>query len=526
MSNKERLMEGLATVLLTLMMALGAVWGIQRDQQPRFRDVTIHAGDEMPVLADFATEYAVLNKCAPVTDLSALDSCDVGEHPITLRCGAREETVMLRILDSLPPELTVQDLVLLLGAELTPETAVTHLWDHDDVELSFDREAVMPADYSPLVLNVIARDGSGNETTAPVTVLFNWLREEVSLEYGETLKREDLLLDPAKDGALITDEALEVINTAPVGDHELTSTSGGRTLTCRIAVRDTKGPELELKELQVYLNLSVKVEAFVVSATDASGEVKLAFVTEPDFYTEGPQTVVIEAQDIYGNVTTAETVLYMVTDMTPPVIYGVNQPLTVAKHSSPNYLENVSAVDNRDGNVEVTVDARRVNTAAAGSYVVIYTARDKSGNTTTYRRTVHVQHDAEDTAALVESIAATLSNDPEAIRDYVRNSIRYSSSWGGEDPVWMGFSDKHGNCYVHALCLKAILDLKGFNTQLIWVTAKSHYWLVIEIEPGVWRHIDATPSSLHSRYSLMTDEQRYWTLSGRDWDRTAWPKCE
>jgi len=200
--------------------------------------------------------------------------------------------------------------------------------------------------------------------------------------------------------------------------------------------------------------------------------------------------------------------------------------MTVAKHSQPDYLAGVSAFDAVDGYVVVNVDDSRVNLSAAGTYFLVYTARDASGNVATIRRKITVEHDAEDTAALVKSIADSLENDPEKIRDYVRSTIYYSTDWGGEDPVWKGFTEKHGNCYVHALCLKSILDLKGYNTQLIWVVNKTHYWLIIEIEPGVWRHIDPTPSELHSRYSLMTDEQRLWTLSRRDWDHSLWPACE
>ena len=81
-----------------------------------------------------------------------------------------------------------------------------------------------------------------------------------------------------------------------------------------------------------------------------------------------------------------------------------------------------------------------------------------------------------------------------------------------------------GNCYVHALCLQALFNEKGISSQLIWVTDKSHYWLLVNIG-GTWKHIDPTPSSLHGRYSLMSDAQRYETLSGRDWDRTKWPEC-
>ncbi len=122
------------------------------------------------------------------------------------------------------------------------------------------------------------------------------------------------------------------------------------------------------------------------------------------------------------------------------------------------------------------------------------------------------------------SIASSLSNDPEAIRDYVR-TITYSTNWGGSDPVWYGFTNRSGNCYVHAMCLKAIFDYKGITSQLIWTTEKTHYWLIVYVNGG-WKHIDATPTTLHSKYSLMNDEQRLSTLSGRTWDTSAWPACE
>lgn len=526
MHRTDNLAGKLLGVALTLLIAAGSAWGTWRDMQPKFRDVTINAGDSLPALVDFTTEYAVLEKCVSVTDLSAMDNCSAGKHQIVLRYGAREETVTLTIIDSLAPELEVKNLELPLGAELRVEDAVTHMWDHTQVSLSFDREIVIPTDYSPLELGLIAEDTSGNVTTKYINVLYNWLREGFTLEYGQSLTREDLLYAPEKDAALISDETLEMINSAAVGEYEITSTSAGRTLSCLITVQDTQGPVLELKEHRIYPNGKVKISDFVVSGTDISGEVELTMVTEPNCAEVGTYTVVIEATDIYGNVTTGETTLYVATDFYPPVLYGVNRDLHVDKYSEPDYLAGVKAVDAKDGTVEVTVDASRVNTEAAGTYVVIYSARDSSGNEVTYRRKVHVPHDETDTAALVESIAAELENDPEKIRDYVRTTIRYSSDWGGEDPVWQGFTIKHGNCYVHALCLKAILDLKGYNTEMIWVFNKTHYWLIIEIEPGVWRHIDATPSTLHGRYSLMTDEQRYSTLSGRNWDREQWPACE
>ena len=69
----------------------------------------------------------------------------------------------------------------------------------------------------------------------------------------------------------------------------------------------------------------------------------------------------------------------------------------------------------------------------------------------------------------------------------------------------------------------------GITSRLIWVTNESHYWLQVYIN-GRWWHIDPTPGTLHSRYSLMNDAQRYETLyhpdyGQRDWDRSKWPAC-
>jgi len=76
-------------------------------------------------------------------------------------------------------------------------------------------------------------------------------------------------------------------------------------------------------------------------------------------------------------------------DITPPVITlnGIN-PTTV------NLLEKyidagATAIDNRDGKVDVFVSGS-VNTHIAGSYTITYTATDRAGNTTTLTRVVHV----------------------------------------------------------------------------------------------------------------------------------------
>ena len=483
-------------------------------------------GTEAISIRDFMTEKANPKKVSFVTDPSLVDLNRLGEMEIVLSHGGTRETVTLTVQDTMAPEVVFRQLVAKpIDYIPDPEDFVVSVRDADDTYIFFEDEVILPKDYSDVITTVVVEDISGNRTEQKCVLRWNWMPEIVQLEYGEQLKVEDVLLDPVHDLDLVDQAQIDEINKSGIGTYTITSTIGERTAECTVVVADTTGPELELRDVQVLLGGSAKVDKFVVSAKDISGVADVRLVTELDFNTEGKQTVVIEAEDIYGNITCKETTLYVVEDFTPPKISGASKALSVAKNSKVDFLKGVSAYDEKDGTCQVTCNSNSVNMKVAGTYYVTYTAVDNSGNKATVKRKIIVQHDKEDTAAMVREIAASLGNDPEKLRDYVRSKIRYNHDWGGTDPVWYGFTNKVGNCYVHACCLKAIFDLKGIESRLIWVTNKSHYWLIVKIN-GKWKHIDPTPSTLHGKYSLMNDAQRLSTLSGRKWDTTQWPACE
>ena len=521
--RKKALLWGGIT-LAVLAAAVGG-WGIRRHSLPKFRDVTVELGTASLGIESFATEYARLGKCAFVSDVSGLDIGKAGSTEVTLRHGRQQQTVLLNVVDTVAPVAEfIAERREVSGYMPKPEDFVKNVTDLSRVELRFAEQIPENWDLGPKTLTVIAADASGNETRQECTLIYTWLRERVELELGQKLTAQMLLLNPEKDAALVSRAMIDTINRSGIGEYTVTSRSGSAVAKCVVSVKDTLGPALELKPVAIRIGGTAKLEDFVEKAEDPSGVAELRLTTELDFRTVGEQTVTVEAEDTLGNLTVAKTVLRVGMDMVPPVISGVSA-LQVEKGSVPNYYAGVSAWDAVDGYCRVRCDAGSVDTSKSGFYYVTYTAVDSAGNTASVRRTVEVLHDAEDTATLVREIAANLDHDPEALRDYVRNTIGYSSNWGGEDPVWFGFKQKNGNCYVHALCLKVLLDHYGYENQLIWVTDQSHYWLLIKLD-GVWKHIDATPSRTHGRYSLMTDEQRYETLSGRDWDRENWPKCE
>lgn len=525
LKTANRFLLAVAVLLVLAVGVLGALgW---YEAQPKFQDVTVELGTQSIGIDMFLTEYGRANRARFVSDVTTLDIGIVGESPVTLRQGRCVQTVTLRVVDTTAPEADFLD-ALTVHPDYVPNPAdfVTDVRDLNKTEISFAAPVTVPDDLRDTPCTVVVRDASGNEVSHSCVLRFEWMVPELTLELGQTLTAAELLYCPEQTGDLIPTDMLQTINEGGVGEYTVLSQTGGRTAECAVTVQDTTGPALELQTVQTRLGAVKQLEDFVVSAEDLSGDVTLELLTDPDYSVYGRQTVTIRATDIFGNITEKQAELAIAKDFNPPSIGGVGGVLSIPKHGPGAYLEGVYAIDPEDGEVEVTCDHSNVDEDVPGTYFITYTASDIYYNTTTVRRKVVVEHGEDDTQALVTELAATLSDDPELIRDYVRKTIGYSSSWGGDDPVWYGFKNYTGNCYVHATCLHALLQEKGFNTMIIGTTCKTHYWVLIEIADGVWRHIDATPSEPHNQYSLMTDQERLWTLGGRTWDTSAFPACE
>ena len=520
--------KGIACIIIAALVVLALMgWGGYEAwlyQQPKFHDVTMELGEDLPGVEAFLTEYADVEKVTMETPASVLDLSATGEYVLRFIHGQKPEEVVLTVVDTTPPEVQFQDVTINIHELLTAEDFVVEVKDYSRYVVDFDYLEDGQERYQSEQVLVTVKDKSGNETTGECTVHYRWLKESFEVEFGNQIQLSDLLYDPENDQDLFDPAWIDQINNGGMGTYDFVSVLGDAENHCTVTVWDTTGPALEVQDVTVYQGDAVTLEDFVVSSWDISGEVTLRLAEEPVTTERGEFTITVEAEDIHGNVTALEAVLRVVGDDNPPEFYGVDT-LYVEKHTTPSYYYGVHAVDAKDGEVDFSVDDSRVDTSRAGTYYAVYTAWDKEGNMATYRRQVVVAHDAEDTAALVTSLAAGVSSDPEAIRDYVRDGIWYSYEWGGSDPVWYGFNQGNGNCYVHALCFQALLREKGYETQLIWVTDKSHYWNLVKIN-GRWVHMDSTPGRLHERYSIMNDATRYETLSGRDWDRTAWPAVE
>lgn len=509
-----------AAVILLAAITLGVWWYLQ----PKFTDVTVELGSPCPALTTFLTDKAVEDWAGFVTAPEGLDMTAIGQHAVEFSHLGRKETVKLTIVDTVAPQVEFKNIAVTVDDPITAEMFVASAQDLSPVTVTFLAAPGERSGYDDQTVTVAVTDAGGNQVTGDCTISYTWLKESLTVELGTQIAVEDLLLNPQKGGHLIDEEALELLNNSPAGEYTVESTDGGKTCVCKVTIADTVAPQLEAQSLVVEQGVPLSKESFVVSLSDISQNVTLTLEGNLSTAACGNFPLKLTATDPSGNATTVELTLTVVYDATAPVFKGMAE-MNAPKNSEPDYTAGVSATDNRDGEVEFTVDASRVNMAEAGTYYVVYTATDKSGNKATYRRKLVVPHDSADTDALVAYHAARCGTSVLSIRNYITGNIMYNTSWGGDDPVWYGFTNRAGNCYVHALCLQRLLAYHGYQTQLIWVTDQSHYWLIVFVDGG-WKHIDATPSALHGRYPLMNDAQRLETLSGRVWDTTLWPACE
>ena len=376
-------------------------------------------------------------------------------------------------------------------------------------------------DYNDYKVTISVKDKYGNETKATKNLRISLFKEEFNLEYGNKLKKEDILFDLEKGQDYINQEDIDKINNSNVGDYEIKVTVNDIEFTSKIIVRDTKAPDLVLKNITIYDDQQLpSKDSFIKSVKDASKytvELKTSMTKKL-----GNQELTFEAVDEHNNKVTKKATLSIIKDTVGPSINGLYN-MSVNKYSKPNYYSGVSAYDAKDGKVSFTVNSSKVNTSKYGTYYVTYTAVDKAGNKTTKSRKITVNHDASDTSAKVSAALSKSGTNYESIRQWIMKNVRYSSG-NSSDPVWYGLTNYSGNCIVHAYLYQAMLNKAGYQTKIIYTTDKTHYWVMIYLN-GKWWHTDATPTSRHKMISKANDEERFKHLQGRNWDRNKWPKA-
>ena len=228
-------------------------------------------------------------------------------------------------------------------------------------------------------------------------------------------------------------------------------------------------------------------------------------------------------------------------DTVAPVITGTADK-TVTVGDTVSYKSGVTVTDDHDPAPVLDIDSSAVDLSKAGTYQVVYTAKDASGNTSTVTITVTVQEKNEEQLSeelqqklqqvktdaylylkqIKKDAAARLGKDVESLTkaeiaseiwlwvnwnlDYTGQSDKSSWILG----AYQYFETHKGDCFTYFAASKALLDEAGIENVDIWksdTSHSSHYWNLVNLGDG-WYHFDATPRDGGGDYFFMvTDEQ-------------------
>ena len=513
--------------------------------------VQLELGTQEIKIQDFLTDEKYAENAEFVTDISQIDLSKVATYEITIKLNDKEYTSILNVKDTTAPQVKFQDVDGYTDYQINPEDFIAEKTDASNMEVSLGNEVTINGfgEYHPLV---IVKDEYGNETSQECLLNISYIKSKFTLEYGNKLTKEDLLFNVAEYQDTINQQDIDTINSYDVGEYDLKSVYDGQEKVTKITIQDTIAPELVLKDVTLYTEQTITdANQFVEKAEDLAG-VTLNILTEIDYSIIGDQEVTIEAVDGHGNKTSQTAKLTIKEDTEGPVFSGISD-LKVTKGDTADYKKGVTAKDGKDGDVEFTVDSSSVKLDTAGTYYATYTATDKAGNTTTSKRKIIVSEKstasssstsssssgdvyakADEFIAKATSGVSGTANKILAIKNYLRNNIKYShrynaSNTGSVNAAAMkAFTAYEGDCYIHAAAAQVMFTRLGVQSIIVNALDYTHYWNMVYINGG-WKHVDPTPGWAYADVGFMNDAKRLETLRRingyeyRDWDRSKFP---
>lgn len=204
--------------------------------------------------------------------------------------------------------------------------------------------------------------------------------------------------DRGLDAQFVSD--MTAVDLKTIGTYPVQIQYKNKTYDCTIVVEDTLAPEGKVHNVSVYSGQPLKPEDFVTDITDATA-VTVSWKPEPNLTVEAQTLMTIVLTDAAGNQSEYEAVLSVFVDNGVPQLTGVDALFTYVG-TEPDYLDGVTAMDDRDVALEITVDSSKVDLNAVGTYDITYSVTDAAGNTTTVPSTVTVTDD--NTAPTIQGV--------------------------------------------------------------------------------------------------------------------------
>ena len=488
----------IASVIIVATMKIGVV-----------SELTVEAGCDEIKASDFFKKDTVNAFFVSGGDV---DTRVPGVYKIRVRNGAVPYNVTLTVADTVPPTAKVRNVSIVQGEKaVTPLSFLTKIEDETQTAAVFKNDVDLTK-LGDTPVTVVLSDAGGNETVynSILTVFPPEIIKSCTVEAGtEEITVKDFLAagtEISDSDCIITD--MESVPLNKVASNDIEIMFGGVTYTVQLNVEDTRKPSGYIINQTTYRGTHIPASDFIRTVYDET-EVDISYSKEPDFSTVGAQIIGLVLKDEGNNVREYKATLYVNEDKTPPIIHAPNR--TVYFGDNIRFSDGVTATDNNDGEVPVSVDASKFDKTSEGEYPVVFTAEDSAGNKAQvtayfiltkkpvqYTYTQQVIEDAFN--ALYNRIIKnnmTAKQKMRAIYNYVRENIQYtgtSEKGDWEQEAYRTLKNKEGDSYSFYAISRKLLTMAGIENQEMQRKGSDsfHYWNKV-LYDGVWYHFDTCP---------------------------------
>jgi len=465
--------------------------------------VSMEAGGELPDAGAFFKNNA--EDAEYVTDMAGINLNEPGTHDIEVRSGKKTYRVKLEIKDTIAPVAEIGMVDIYKSRTVEPREFIKSVKDATEVTVTYKTEPDYNRTGSQQVV-LILEDTSGNKSEYQSVLRISKAKPIAEVDISEGRLDAGIFLKDERD---IADA--EIVDTPfpdALGLFPVKIRIGDTVYDSAVKIVDRIAPVARAVNRKFWTVDKISAMDFVEDIVDST-EVTARFEKEPDFKRVGDQTVSIILTDEGGNETRLEAILTLEADTEPPQIYGV-QDTTVYLNTPVAYKKGVYVVDNRDTDIEVSVDSSRVDIKKEGSYKVIYTAVDASGNSTSREVTYTVIQKPDNLIdrAVVEELAKgildkiitddmTMKEKALAIYKYVNKNVFYLGGRHSDDLIteaYYALMKDPGDCYTFFAASDLLLNMVGIPNirveRLRYEGETNHYWHMINCGDG-WYHFDA-----------------------------------
>jgi len=420
---------------------------------------------------------------------------------------------MLKIADTVPPAGEPVEQYIFMGNEVSAGDFAANITDATEVRVSF---ASPPPDFDKpgwQDVRVILTDEGNNSTELSSRLYIFDIVTELTIE----ARMVDNIVEKSFIINFLLDIGGRVLNPPnvsfdldgdfdfeKVGSYDLTLRTGRFYKPVVLNIVDTTPPIATARNLRILKGQTVRAIDFVYDIRDFS-PVTVRYKYIPDFELEGTQTVYIILRDLYNNIAEYSAELTIVASTAPPVISGVTDR-TVTVGGTVAYRDGVTVSDNYDPDVQLVIDASRVNLNQAGIYTVVYSATNASGNRAEVRANVTVKEiDLDLVNGMADEILARIINNnmsqtekARAIYDWVHARMTYSTRNPTKNlaqAAYNCFARGAGDCYVYMAASRVLLTRAGILNEIVkrYGGETEHYWNLVNAGSG-WHHFDVCPT--------------------------------